>query len=420
MKKWQKIVAAGVGLVLLTLIVVLVLQRKAVPEEVPVEEAPIELLYGIEKGSYTITEDRVGSGETLGQILGKYGIGAPVVDQVSKASEGVFSLKNIRAEHHYTTFQTPDSLAKLVYFVYEASLVEYLVIDFSSDTVKMRLEHKDVTVERVMRKATIQSSLWNSMLDNDMSPALAMELSEIYAWSIDFFALQEGDEVTVIYEQKYVDTTSVGVGMIWGARFDHGGQTYYAIPFKQNDKIGYWDEKGNSLRKSVLKAPLKFSRISSKFSNSRLHPVLRIRRPHHGVDYAAPSGTPVVAVSDGVVIFKGYAGGGGNTLKIKHNTGDMVSGYLHLKGYAKGINNGTRVRQGQLIGYVGSTGLSTGAHLDFRIWKKGKPIDPLKVPTEPGEPVSAANKAAYMAIKDRVLAELKGELPDSLKVTSIE
>ena len=256
------------------------------------------------------------------------------------------------------------------------------------------------------------------MLANDMSPALAMELSDIYAWSIDFFALQPNDKFTVIYEQRYVDTTEVGFGKIWGARFEHDGKVYYAIPFVQNGKLDYWDEKGNSLRKALLKAPLKYSRISSRFSNSRLHPVLRIRRPHHGVDYAAPSGTPVYAIGDGVVIYKGWSGGGGNTLKIKHNVGSLTSGYLHLKAYAKGISKGTRVKQGDLIGYVGATGLATGPHLDFRIWRGSTPIDPLKVPSEPDEPIKKENLAAFEKVKARIMAELDGQIADSLKLTS--
>ena len=258
------------------------------------------------------------------------------------------------------------------------------------------------------------------MIENGMKPALAMELSDIYAWSIDFFGLQEGDNFTVVYDRQFVDSTEIGHGTIWGARFEQGGKTYYAIPFVQDGKVSYWDEQGNSLRKNLLKAPLKYSRISSRFSNGRMHPILRIRRPHHGVDYAAPAGTPVVAVGDGVVIAKGYAGGGGNTLKIKHNSGSLVSGYLHLKGFAKGIRKGSRVKQGELIGYVGSTGLSTGPHLDFRLWRNGTPIDPLKVPTEPAEPIREANRAAFETVRDRIKAELEGTLPDSLKITSLD
>lgn len=418
--KW---ILAAAGAALLIVLLVLVIDRKhagTLPQELEVQEEPRELLYGIDAGSYNIDEAEIESGQTLGQILAKYDVSPVTIDLIAKGADSIFPLRNIRAGRKYTTFQTPDSLARLNYFVYEISTTKYLVIDLTEAAPGMHVAEKEVTVQRMQKTATITSSLWNSMIENDMSPALAAELSEIYAWSIDFFGLQKDDRFTVIYDQLYVDTVCVDVGTIWGASFQHAGKTYYAIPFIQDEKLRYWDQQGNSLRKSLLKAPLKFSRISSRFSASRLHPVLRIRRPHYGVDYAAPSGTPVVAVGDGVVIFKGWGGGGGNTLKIKHNSGSLVSGYLHLKGYAKGIQQGSRVQQGQLIGYVGTTGLSTGPHLDFRLWQNGKPIDPLKVPTEPAEPIRAANKVAFEAIRDRVMAELSGPVPDSVRVTSLE
>ena len=211
----------------------------------------------------------------------------------------------------------------------------------------------------------------------------------------------------------------MGIGRIWGAKFTHADKEIYAIPFKQNDKIQYWEYGGASLRKQLLKAPLKFTRISSRFSNARLHPIYRVYRPHHGVDYAAPKGTPVHAVADGVVIFKGWGGGGGNTLKIKH-AGNLVTGYLHLSGYAKGIANGSRVSQGQLIGYVGSTGASTGPHLDYRIWKNGTPIDPLKVPQEPAEPIAKENMAKFETVRDRIVAELNGTATPDMIVTQLD
>lgn len=423
MGKWSKWIYPTLGVGIAVLLLFLVIHRKqagSLPQEIEIQEEPKELLYGIDAGSYNISEAEIESGQTLGELLARYNITPVTVDQIAKSSDSIFPVRNIRAGQKYTTFQTPDSLSKLDYFVYEISTTRYLVIDFTDSLPSMHVAEKEVNVQRMQKTATIHSSLWNSMIDNDMSPALAAELSDIYAWSIDFFGLQEGDQFTVIYDELFVDTVCVDVGTIWGASFQHAGKTYYAIPFIQDGKLRYWDEQGNSLRKNLLKAPLKFSRISSRFSASRMHPVLRIRRPHYGVDYAAPSGTPVVAVGDGVVIFKGWSGGGGNTLKIKHNSGSLVSGYLHLRGYAKGIQQGTRVQQGQLIGYVGSTGLSTGPHLDFRLWQNGKPIDPLKVPTEPAEPIRAANKTAFEGIRDRILAELKGPIPDSLRVTSLE
>lgn len=417
-KKHIWIFAVAAVAIIATVLIVRHIDRDQEEIEEPQNET-VEFLYGIESGNYTIEEGVIENGQTLSTILAPYGVGPAVIDRISRVAEPVFSLRNMRAGHNYTVFLEPDTTRKVANFVYEQSVTEYIVFSFDGDSVSVRKEMKPVREERKRCNGTITSSLWNCMIDNNMTPALAMDLSDIYAWSIDFFGLQEGDNFTVIYDEKFVDSVSVGAGRIWGAIFNHAGKTYYAIPFNQNGKITYWDENGNSLRKNLLKAPLKFSRISSRFSNSRLHPVLKIRRPHHGVDYSAPSGTPVQAVADGVVIYKGYSGGGGNTVKIRHSS-NLMSGYLHLRGYGKGIANGARVSQGQIIGYVGSTGLSTGPHLDFRLWRGGTPIDPLKVPSEPAEPISAANKATFAVVKDRIISELEGRLADSLIVRQLD
>jgi murein DD-endopeptidase MepM/ murein hydrolase activator NlpD len=187
------------------------------------------------------------------------------------------------------------------------------------------------------------------------------------------------------------------------ASFNHGNKDLYAFYFEQNGKGDYFDLEGNSLQRTFLKAPLRYSRISSGFSNSRLHPVLKIRRPHHGVDYAAPTGTPVYTVGDGVVIQKGYQkSGGGNYIKIKHN-GTYTTVYMHLNGFAKGIKVGQHVKQGDLIGYVGSTGLATGPHLDFRFYRNGSAINPLKVESPPSKPVEEANREAFDSIVNQYL-----------------
>lgn len=392
-------------------------QKVALPDE-PVEDVPT--LYGIEYGDLVLDEGTIEQGQTISNIFQKYGVSMAMVDRTARAADSVFSLRNIRAGKNYTAFLTPDSTARLKHFVYEHNVTDFVVISYhDGDSVSVCKNQKEVTTHRRTGEGTITSSLWNAMIDGGMSPALAMDLSDMYAWTIDFFGLQEGDSFRVLYDERFVDTVSIGNGRIWGAIFTHSGKEYYAIPFKQGDKITYWDENGNSLRKGFLKAPLKFSRISSKFSNSRLHPVLKIRRPHHGVDYAAPMGTPVHAVADGTVTYKGWGGGGGNTVKIKH-AGDYMTGYLHLSKYAAGINVGSRVSQGDLIGYVGSTGTSTGPHLDYRVWKNGKAIDPLKVTAEPAEPIKPVNRAKFEFVKDRILAELQGELADSLRITQLD
>ena len=385
------------------------------------EAAPQNIVYGINADNYRTETGEVGSGETLGKILNGYGVSALTVDRLDKASKEIFPLRNIRAGHKYTVFIHEDSLyaPHLDYLVYERNMSQYVVFGFHEDSVSVQTGEKEFTVRRTKKSATINSSLWGAIMEEHLPYALAAEMEDIYQWTVDFFGIQKGDAFTVVYDERIIDTTAVGIGRVWGAKFTHAGKDYYAIPFRQNNRIQYWDVSGGSLRKQLLKAPLKYSRISSRFSNARLHPIYKVYRPHHGVDYAAPKGTPVRAVADGVVTFKGWGGGGGNTLKIKH-PGNMMSGYLHLSRFAKGIAQGSRVSQGQLIGYVGSTGASTGPHLDFRLWRNGKPIDPLKAPSEPAEPIAAQNRAAFEFVRDRIVAELDGEVSDSLRITQLD
>lgn len=370
-------------------------------------------LYGIDIEGYEIVNDTVRMGETVGGILGRRGISAATVDRLDKESKDIFPLRKIRADNAYTTFTRSytDSLGEhnaLDYIVYHKNAIDYVVFGFVGDSISITLGSRPVEYIRQRCEASITSSLWGTIMEHNLPYALAAEFEDIYQWTVDFFGIQAGDSFKVVYDEKMVDGESVGIGRIWGAEFCHGGKQYYAIPFSQDGKLRYWEANGESLRKQFLKAPLKYTRISSKFSKARLHPVYKVYRPHHGVDYAAPAGTPVHAVADGTVTFRGWdRGGGGNTIKIKH-AGNLETGYLHLKNFAKGISVGTRVSQGQLIGYVGSTGASTGPHLDFRIKKNGTPIDPLKMPQEPAEPISSANKAAFEAVRDRVIAELDG------------
>lgn len=390
-------------------------------QQAEVEEPQHTILYGIIADNYRTEQGEIGQGETLGKILARYGVSATTVDKLDKAAKDVFPLRQIRAGRPFTAFIAADSTGNgaLDYFVYEKDVIEYVVFGFKGDSISITKGEKDVTIKRQRRSAVIESSLWGAIMRDSLPYSLAAELEDIYQWTVDFFGIQKGDHFTVIYDEKLIDTTHVGIGRIWGAKFNHAGKDVYAIPFRQNDKIQYWEFNGASLRKQLLKAPLKFSRISSRFSRSRLHPVHRVYRPHLGVDYAAPTGTPVHAVADGVVTFKGWGGGGGNTLKIKH-AGNLVTGYLHLSKFAKGISQGTRVSQGQVIGYVGSTGTSTGPHLDYRIWKNGTNIDPLKVPQEPAEPIKQENMADFEHIRDRIIAELNGEASPEMIVTQLD
>lgn len=386
------------------------------------EAEPKTLVYGIEADNYRLETGEVADGETMGKLLGQFGISAAVVDRLDRAAKEIFPLRNIRAGRKYTAFIHEDSLyaPHLDHFVYESSVTDYVVFSFLDDSVAVSCNTKPYTTRRVRKSAVINSSLWGAIMEQHLPFALAAEMEDVYQWTVDFFSIQKGDNFTVIYDERFIDdTVSVGIGQIWGARFSQSGKEYYAIPFPQGGKLRYWEADGASLRKQLLKAPLKYTRVSSRFTYARKHPIYKVYRPHTGVDFAAPAGTPVHAVADGTVIFKGWSGGGGNTLKIKH-PGNLQTAYLHLSKFAKGIAQGTHVVQGQLIGYVGSTGASTGPHLDFRIWKNGTPIDPLKIPQEPAEPIARENRVAFEFVRDRILAELNGQLPEEQRITRLD
>lgn len=367
---------------------------------------PPVLKYGLPVDSFLIEDRTVRPNQHLSHILSEFGVGMGIIDQIARQSKDVFDVRRIRGGNSYSIFQTPDSLGEARYFVYENSATDYYVFELF-DSLKVYRGEKEVEIRLRTGHGEIKSSLWNTMKDAGLDPMLALRLSDIYAWSIDFYAIQKGDKFRVIYDEMFVDSTSIGIGNIYAVQFNHYGSDNYAFRFFQDDRFDYFDDKGQSLRKAFLKSPLEFARISSRFSHSRMHPVLRIRRPHHGVDYAAPAGTPVRTIGDGTVIARAYqARGGGNYVKIKHNS-VYTTTYMHLQGFAKGIVQGARVQQGQVIGFVGSTGLSTGPHLDFRVHKNGSPVDPLKVEAPPVEPVHESRMPEYVALKDSLLGELQ-------------
>ena len=383
-------------------------------------EEPHNFLYGIDTQGYEIENHIIEKGETFGEILSRNGIGQSLISKTAILSKNIMPLRLVRAGNRYTTFTVSDSLSsRLEHLVYENSITEYTIFSYAGDSVSVCKYEKDVTLKRQKSSATISTSLWGSIMEEKLPFALAAEMEDIYQWTVDFFGIQKGDSFTVIYDEKFVDTLSVGIGRIWGAKFHHGGKDIYAIPFLQDGKVKYWEWNGASLRKQLLKAPLKFTRISSKFSNARYHPVLKVYRPHHGVDYAAPTGTPVRAVADGTITYRANSGAGGLMIKIKH-PGGLQSGYMHLSRFGKGTAVGRHIQQGEVIGYVGSTGRSTGPHLDFRLWKNGKPINPLKVPQQPAVPIAKKDMKAFEWLRDRISAELEGEVPDSMKIVQLD
>lgn len=361
--------------------------------------------FGIPVDTLVMYEGVVLPRETLSGILSKYNVGASTIDLLSRRARGIFDLRNIKAGKNFLVLSLNDSLQTARYFIYEESATSFVVFDLG-DSIHVYTGEKELERRIRTTSGTIESSLWNAMLAHGDDPRLALTLSDIYAWTIDFFAIQRGDSYRVIYEELFVEGQSIGIGKVLGATFRHYGNEYHAFYFVQDEQGDYFDEQANSLRKAFLKAPLQYSRISSHFSHKRLHPVHRVYRPHHGVDYAAPSGTPVMTIGDGTVTMARYKGANGNMVEIKHNSVHKTQ-YLHLSKYGKGIREGVRVKQGQVIGYVGSTGTSTGPHLDFRFYENGKPINPLSVKSPPAEPVKEKYKEEYLIQIDSLKVQLQ-------------
>lgn len=370
----------------------------------PEEVIPITA-YGVEVDTLNVVSGKVKRNEFLADILLKYNVDYNSIDYIARNTRQIFDVRKIVAGNDYSVIQTQDSVARTLYFAYELSASKYVIYGFG-DSVTARLGEKEINIISDTTSGVIESSLWNAIVHNNADPNLANELSEIYAWTIDFFGLQKGDTYKAIYDEQYVDGKYISLGKVMATMFYHAGDSMYAFYFEQNGKGDYFDEEGKSLQRTFLKAPLRFSRISSKFSHSRLHPVLKIRRPHHGIDYAAAAGTPVYTVGDGIVVKKGYQKrGGGNYITIKHN-GTYSTTYMHLKAYAKGIKVGSNLKQGELIGYVGATGLATGPHLDFRFYRNGKPVDPLKVESPPSLPIDTNNQVAFDSVVRHYMVEL--------------
>ena len=388
---------------ILTFIAIRYFQRiPPLGEDLVVHVPEPKMLYGLKADSFHIEESTVMRNQNLSDILIDRGVSAQSVDQLAKNSVSVFDVRKMRAGNRYTMFYSTDANRRPLYLAYENNNVDYYLYALTGSLTVSAGKHV-VTSKRQTASGVITSSLWNAMKESNISPLLAVQLSDIYAWTIDFFAIQKGDKFTVIFDEDFVNGESIGIGKIYSASFNQGGTEFYAIRFTQEDGDSFFDQKGNSLRKSFLKAPLKFSHISSRFSNNRMHPVLRIVRPHHGVDYAAATGTPVYTIGDGVVIQKSYQpAGGGNYVKIKHNSVYTTS-YMHLSKFAAGLRAGLHVRQGEVIGYVGATGLASGPHLDFRVYMDGTPIDPLTVKSPPAEPVKPANLAKFNLLRDSVV-----------------
>lgn len=363
-----------------------------------------KMLYGFVVDSLVVIEDFVKPRQNLSHILSSYNVTGNTLGEITKKSKGIFDLKGFSANKKYTVLCSPDSFNTAQCFIYEPNDLEYIVFNLKDSINVYKVEKEVETVIKGI-SGVITSSLSKAMIDNGASPQLVHALYDVFKWQIEFNRIFKGDKYKLLYEEKQVEGNTVGYGKVLGAYFEHNSKDYYAVPFDQGKGLEFFDDKGQNLKKAFLKEPVNYTRISSRYSAKRFHPVQKKYKPHLGTDYAAPHGTPIIAVGDGVVQEAKYGQFNGNYVKIKHNS-TITTQYLHMSKIAKGIRSGTHVKQGQVIGYVGSTGLASGPHLCFRYWKNGVQVDALKVIIPPSDPIKNEFEEQYATVKEEVIQKL--------------
>jgi murein DD-endopeptidase MepM/ murein hydrolase activator NlpD len=370
-------------------------------------EPPIINEYGYILNDFNVIRDTIRPGDTFGDILDAHGVSQEKIMEVATKFRDSFDVRKIVVGKPYVLLNSKDTLNTTQVFIYETNKVDYAVVDFRND-LNCFNDQKPIRYEERSASGVINSSLSATMEEQNLSPYMTDQLANIYAWTINFFKLQPGDRFKVVYTEKYInDTIPAGLQEIKAAYFEHRGKPLYAFKFKSDsiEKIeGYYDEKANNLKRAFLKAPVKFSRISSRYNlNRRIKYYGYKLRPHKGTDFAAPVGTPILATADGVIEKSERRGGNGNYVKIRHN-GTYETQYLHMK--ARNVKVGQYVKQGDVIGWIGMTGNTSGPHVCYRFWKNGKQVDPFKEETPFSEPLPENLHDQYFAS----LAPLKEKL----------
>ncbi|MCK5912693.1 MAG: M23 family metallopeptidase, partial [Desulfuromusa sp.] len=348
-------------------------------------------------------KNTVPAGSSITALLDNY-FTTQEIHNLNQQSRDIFPFTKICAGHAYRIVTIDGQFNS---FIYEIDHDEQLIISRGSDQINMEIQPiiYDVTTELV--QGTITTSLFNAIAEINEEPELAFVLADIFGWDINFILdLRVGDTFQTLVEKRFREGKFAGYGNVLAAEFVNQKEVFKAVRFKEgNQKVSFYNEKGENMRKAFLKAPLSFTRISSGYTMRRLHPITKVWKAHPAIDYAAPIGTPVKTVGDGSISRKGYAKGNGNYLEVRHSNG-YTTMYLHLKGFARGIKKGKRVTQGQVIGYVGSTGMSTGPHLDFRMRRHGKPINPLKLKAPPAKSINKEHLQEFQALAAPLLAQL--------------
>ncbi|MFY9116528.1 MAG: peptidoglycan DD-metalloendopeptidase family protein [Bacteroidales bacterium] len=379
--------------------------------------AVLGALFNIPVHPYQTEEAVVKKNENFSTLLLARGVPQQSIHYASQTCREVFDMRKMKAGNAYTLLYKQEEEVPS-YMVYQENFRTYVCFSLK-DSLWTRRAEIPLEIEEKYLEVTIEHSLWQDMVDAGLNPLVANGLSEVFAWTTDFFGLQKGDVFKACYQAYILQGKEVDAGPVLAASFTRGGEEKQAFRYVCDSAAGYWDQNGVNLQRAFLKAPLKYSRVSSGFSYARRHPITRVVRPHTGVDYAAPAGTPVMSIGEGRVIERTYTKGGGNTVKIKHNS-VYTTAYLHLSRFAKGLVVGKRIAQGEVIGYVGSTGVSTGPHLDFRVWKNGKPINPLTMESPPADPIADAHMEDFLATIAPYRRLLRSELYKETALKIIE
>lgn len=362
--------------------------------------------FGYVLNDYHVVRDTVKRGDSFGTILEKNNLFYPQIYNIVQKVKRVYDIRKINIGKPYTILFSKDSLRKPEVFVYQPNLIEYVLVSLN-DSLWAEKKSKAVKLVEFEAQGTITSSLSETMEEKKLSPLLSNELSEIYAWTIDFFRLEKGDNFKIIYTGKFVDDSIyVGLNRIHSAYFEHRKKQFYAIEFETDPERGifeYFDEKGKNLRRAFLRSPVQFSRISSRYNLRRKIEYYGRVKPHLGTDFAAPVGTPIRATASGTVIKSGYTRGNGNYVMIKHNA-TYSTQYLHMK--KRGVKKGQFVRQGDYIGTIGMTGNTSGPHVCYRFWKNGKQVDPMREKLPEAKPISKDLKDKYLTFMKPIKMQL--------------
>ena len=405
-------VLASIGIAVLFIVGYNSYENQAITDYLDDEEEDItheiptrDFKYGYETNNHHFESGKIQYNQFLGDILNDNGVSYSTIAELETKAKEIFDVRNIRAGKRFHLIKKDSCEDKALAFVYEPDPLRYVIYDFR-DSVSVKVVDKEFTIVKESASGEIVSSLWKSMTDQNINPGVIDLMEDALASSVSFYHTQVGDKFKVIYERKYIDGEPVSLGKMLGAYYQNKHGEYYSVYFENDLYTGFYDMEGRPSKKAFLKSPIKGSaRISSRFNRRRLHPIKKRRIPHLGTDYAAPYGTPIMAVADGVITKTSYTKNNGRFVKMRHD-GVYETQYLHMQRFAKGIRPGVNVSQGATIGYVGSTGLATGPHVCFRFWKNKKQIDHLRENFPPAEPMPEEELPAFYQHRDVIKSQL--------------